>query len=405
MSPSSPKPFMVLLYSQICDPNGTHKQSLAALSKCITKSGIAVRKYCIESLRDIEDLTAACLNENCIGVYCEQGWGLNLRDLQNQKIWNVHSQIPVFAVIRDMPFYYYVRDNIENLTNNVSVFFTDQTAAAYVAQTGIKTEAQLFFLPHVDFMPHCDLSGAETAKAEKIGPILYAGSYRDPNTGYERWSAMSHGQRSTLSVLVDAAYDDYDKPTWQHAIDLFNCDKADFPPPNSSRFHELCTCANEVIRNGRRLDLIEILAPKVPVTFVWNGLWPDVRLHKDSTIISRAKLVDVSRLMNQAKACVMSLNNFTHSLSERLLGTFKSKTVPICANNALMRQHFKMHDTVLDPGRRNTDLITQIEKSLDNDWREEWENRTSTIGIRYHPIVLWEAIRSKTRLKTEFWNE
>jgi glycosyltransferase involved in cell wall biosynthesis len=98
--------------------------------------------------------------------------------------------------------------------------------------------------------------------------------------------------------------------------------------------------AHYFIRSERRRRLFQKLV-RFPVDIVWDGELPETRGEIAARIEPKLPFAQALARIARARAMVMSLNAFTHSLSERLLSAMRSGCVPIVQTNALISDLFR----------------------------------------------------------------
>jgi glycosyltransferase involved in cell wall biosynthesis len=90
-----------------------------------------------------------------------------------------------------------------------------------------------------------------------------------------------------------------------------------------------------------------------------------VQLNPETVVIAGNKLPETLALCRQAKAMAMCLNNFSYSLSERLLSAMDLGTAVICAPNAMIADTFTDGEDILTLGAAYDNVDIQIARLQD----------------------------------------
>lgn len=365
-------PTVLFLVNTGADPNGTHRTSVRAFAAAYARHGYWPRLIDLAAPGFGKRLVAEFAEPGLAFLHCEQGWGLEfltgggLRDAVEAR------GLPVLSHIRDYPFSPWLTGKFDGLPPTVKVFHTDALAPELVAaMTG--SAAGHAFAPHVYF------DFAERAEPVAAGKRptrgLYVGSWQDPDV--ERRTYIAGGTPADLlDDMFDAFRDNYTRPVTEVAAAVLDAHgyAASFANPSVGL---LLFQAHVLVRAHRRMAMLRRLA-SYPLRIVWRGPLPPVPLHPRTEVRPGCSVEEMLALADDARIFFISLNSFTHSLSERLLSAMYRGCVAATTGNALVDASFVNGKdcAILRPDLDDLEAVWEIS---DDD--------ASAIGVRARAAV------------------
>jgi hypothetical protein len=289
--------------------------------------------------RDDLDRAVELLRSGRVALaHCEQGCGLDLQYRTQSRRKNLfdHFRVPVVAHIRDYPFCEWMRPRLLDAPDSAIIFHTDEFASEMLPQLGI-TKGQHLFAPHV-YLDYRQPGPNEVEAARRDIGVLYVGSYKLPGPHRDAFLEAYPDLRWAIDGLIDAGMDEYRTPIHRILHDkVLRAHGGEVLDPKA--LSDLLFSANQFIRFERRRRLFVALV-RHPVHIVWAGPRPEVEGAIRANIRPAIRLLDALALMSRARFMVMTLNNFSHSLSERMLSAMARGCVPITQSNALIDREF-----------------------------------------------------------------
>ncbi|WP_346795859.1 class I SAM-dependent methyltransferase [Halomonas sp. Bachu 37] len=314
----------LILYNSKIDPFGTHLAFSNSIAESANKQGH--NPLIIDISRFYEEAYTALISGYFDAVHLEQSHGAELikrASEQNRKT------PPFFSLVRDMPFYPWINENIIK-TDTTSKFFYVEPSAVDIAKKINKHHNAEY---HPSLYTSSLLTNERFTKPSDR-PIrnLYVGSYQDNNHYLKRIR-----KNKQLSTALDLVLET--KTTPAH-IALSNAFKRKINFAKESSMVELCFLINQVARSIRREEFLRTVAPQIPLTLVWNGKFPEgVKFHKDTKVLKPKNYAQTVKLMHHSSNMWMIINNFGSALSERQLTAAASGCIPFTT----MNDHSEIH--------------------------------------------------------------
>jgi glycosyltransferase involved in cell wall biosynthesis len=307
--------------------------------------------------------------------HCEQGRSLSLvfNDAERPRNLFEHFQVPVIGHVRDYPFSAWIYPVLSDLGSTATVFHTDEKAPEMVRALGISNGRHIF-APHV-YLDFRQPSEQVLDRAERKTDFLYVGTYRSPLPARTKFHAIYKDWRSVFDSLLDAAVGDFFRPIHEILFDdILPAHKRDRPQPKISV--EILHFATDYIRNERRRRLFLKMA-RYPIHVVWSGPIPEVTGKITALVRPELPLLATLDLMCKSRYMIMTLANYTHSLSERLLSAMARGCVPIVQSNALIDRAFRDGKSImkLKGDLSNFDEVVQQVQSHDRFYEMSMNGR------------------------------
>ena len=384
-SKSGFKGAVVFIYaSGVTDPNGTHFNSVLAYSSGFISYGYIPYYLKHDESDTLPELLSALKKQfSHVIVHCEQSHGLSLASKEKNMSLAEELQIPFVSHVRDYSYCPWVKRNLDKLSSYHTVYHTDKLSAEFTSQMFGK-QARHRFLPHVYFNNFSSYSEKPNPASKRRIGMLYVGSYFDPLTYRDAFKAKYPNDQSLFDQVMEASLYDHYQPVWEIAHKLCTQLDANHFLENREKFLDLIFNAGFFVRWIRRSRLLEEIAD-YPLTLVWKGELPRVKLHKDTILLPPTSMEKTLALMSESKSMLMLLNNFTHSLSERLLSAMHSRCLTICNRNALIDESFVHDQDMFMFGSQFENLHESIEVTLNNtiDIDKMTDNAFNRVVERY----------------------
>lgn len=333
---------ILFLYSSVHDRYKTHRTSARVYANAYEMQGISSVFLDISDDAFTPKVLEALFEPGLLAVHCEQGWGLDLSFNVGGSTVDpyVETGLPAIAHIRDYPFYPWLIDKTLASQPNRLLHYTDASATDFAHQYGVRGPKQAHaFAPHIYLDHGVHSEDIYRSREDRDIDLLYVGSYSNPSNAREKFLSVHKGHSQLFDDLIDLACSDFHGVYWEHAekVALSHDIPCSLDEPV---FQDLLVTGSEFIRYERRRRLLGQLAPH-PMYLVWSGDPPNVSLHPDTVLVSGTTFPETLDLMSRSKAMAMCLNNFSCSVSERLLSCMHRGAAVLCHGNTLIDSSFR----------------------------------------------------------------
>lgn len=185
----------------------------------------------------------------------------------------------------------------------------------------------------------------------------------------------------------------YETPIWRIAESICQELNEEGFLLDKNSFIDLIFNTGFFVRWSRRKQLLEEVAD-YPLTLVWKGQLPDVKLNRHTTILPSTNIENSLYLMSQSKTMLMLLNSITHSLSERLLSAMYRRCIPVCNNNSLINKLFIDGKEMFFFGAKFENLHSTLEQVLTKnvDFDQIAESAFNALAEQYSPTRYAEKV-------------
>ncbi len=315
---------LLILYNAKIDPFGTH----LAFSNSIAEAA-AEREYkpLIMDISRFRHETYEALTSGYFdAVHLEQSHGAELIKKARQE---KKRTPPFYSLVRDMPFYPWIKENIIETDDNSKFFYVEPTAIDIAKKINKRHDGEY----HPSLYTSSLLTKDRLTKPSQR-PInnLYVGSYQN-NEKYFREIKKNKALSQALEIVLET------KITPAH-IALSEAFKRSINFEKESNMVDLCFLINQVARSIRREEFLRSIASKIPLTLVWNGKFPEgIKFHKDTKVLKPKNYAQTVKLMHYSSNMWMIINNFGSALSERQLTAAASGCIPFTTMNNHQEKH------------------------------------------------------------------
>ncbi|CAO1668266.1 Glycosyl transferases group 1 [Halomonas sp. NYA30] len=315
---------LLILYNSKIDPFGTH----LAFSNSIAEAAAECEHspLIIDISRYKEKAYEALTSGHFDAVHLEQSHGAELIKKARQE----NSRTPPFySLVRDMPFYPWIKENIIETDENSKFFYVEPTAVEIAKKINDRHNGEY----HPSLYTSSLLTKERLIKPSQR-PIknLYVGSYQNNDQYYQKIKKHK-ALLKALEIVLET------KVTPAH-IALSEAFNRNINFEKESEMVDLCFLINQVARSIRREEFLRKISSKIPLTLVWNGQFPEgIKFHNDTTVLKPKNYAQTVKLMHHSSNMWMVINNFGSALSERQLTAAASGCIPFTT----MNNHQGMH--------------------------------------------------------------
>lgn len=357
---------LLILYNAKIDPFGTHLAFSNSIAEAATEREhkpliMDTSRFNLEAY---EALTSGYFD----AVHLEQSHGAELIEKARQEN---KSTPPFFSLVRDMPFYPWIKENIIETDKNSKFFYVEPTAIEIAKKINKQHKGEY----HPSLYTSSLLTKERFIKPSRR-PInnLYVGSYQNNEQHFKKIKknkALSHALEIVLETKVTPAH-----------IALSEAFKRNINFEKESDMVDVCFLINQVARSIRREEFVRNIAPQIPLTLVWNGKFPKgVKFHKDTKLLKPKNYAQTVRLMHHSSNMWMVINNFGSALSERQLAAAASGCVPFTTYNGFKSLHAELSNSFVEVDAKEYGHAIENSKNnglLDEIFESTFENKRLT---------------------------
>ncbi|SDJ34542.1 hypothetical protein [Billgrantia gudaonensis] len=315
---------LLILFNSRLDPFGTHLSFSNSIAIAAKNQGC--KPLIIDINRFPEEAYTAITTIQFDAIHLEQSHGSSLIKKAHQE---KKTTPPYFSLVRDMPFYPWIKENIIETRGKSKFFYVEPAAIELARQVNRKHEGEY----------HPSLYTSSLLKENRLTkpsnrPIknLYVGSYQDNNHYLHRIR-----NNKELSTALDIIIETKNTPPNTALCKAF---ERNINFSKEQEMVDICFLLNQVARSLRRERFLRKTAPRIPFTLVWNGKLPEgIKFHKDTKILKPKNYSQTVQLMHHSQVMWMVINNFGSALSERQLTAAAAGCIPFTTMNKSIEKH------------------------------------------------------------------
>jgi len=395
----------IFLYKNSADIFGTHRNSIVNYASGFMRYGY--RPYFFELSNPeqwLNQLLRLTSTHDNVFIHCEQGHGLDLVvpepvTKKPEFLANIIKK-PIISHIRDYPYVPWVSPKIYHLTEYHHIYHTDRLAPDFVKEIYGKRGHHRFF-PHIYFDNYLEHQLADIPPSKRKIGLLYVGSYREPEQYRQNFLEKYPDSGRLFSEIIDKAMDEYSVPIWEIVQQLCQQQGKEYFLGSKDRFLDLSFHTGFFVRWERKAKFLEKIS-RHPLTLIWSGPLPVKNLHPKTNLIESAPLEKTLNMIAHSRTVIMCLNNFTDSLSERLLSSMVRGSAVISNTNTLIESSFKESEEILVYDAKMSNIEDKLSIAYDESERINWigENARKKVLPLYSSLRFAEYVLKDLQLST-----
>ncbi len=393
------KKSILFIYGSVYDPYKTHRSSVVNFATEFLKQGYKPIFVDICAKGGVELIVSLVQDRNIAAVYCEQGWGLDIPVNNGGMLRNLYELLakPVFAHIREYPYYPWLVPKITNDCYNWHVFHAEQSCVD-LAHKMANLKGHHDVMRIVAQVTGYDYDAAHKPLKDRPIDFLYVGSYKNPMKIRDEFATKSGDMLKVFDAIVDENVMDEYVPSWRATEKILPQYGYEFNPADSKIQFLLFMTMKFICQYRRKLMFSKLV--KYPLYLVMAHEKPDVKFHPDTVIKPPMNFPETMKLYEQAKSLIVCQPHFPNSVSERTPSAMYRGTAVITNTNTTVEEFFTPNKNILDLNHDYSNLGEKMEMVKDYAFAQEMvENARDFVSKEMSPEKATRKIMKTMGLK------